>query len=115
MKSAKMLTSLLIILTITINFSPSAAALDYKYNMSYIYFGKSDSYAQLVNNTQNSVNEVSPDFFALDSNGNLVITSDASDSFTDAMHQKGVLVVPYLTHDWDRSKGVAALNNLDRL
>ncbi|MFB0920033.1 MAG: S-layer homology domain-containing protein, partial [Oscillospiraceae bacterium] len=29
--------------------------------------------------------------------------------------QKGVLVVPYLTNDWDRSKGVAALNNLDRL
>lgn len=106
---------LFIILTIALNFGLSAAALDYKYNMSYIYFGNADNYAQLVSNTQNSVNEVAPDYFSLNASGDLVITSDASSSFVLAMHQKGILVTPYLTNDWERTKGVAALNNLDKL
>ncbi|PKM74500.1 MAG: glycoside hydrolase [Firmicutes bacterium HGW-Firmicutes-16] len=115
MKFAKKYICMFIILAITLNFGLSAAALDYKYNMSYIYFGSAANYAKQVSNTQDSVNEVSPDYFSLNSSGNLVITSDASISFVQDMHQKGILVTPYLTNDWDRAKGVAALNNIDKL
>ena len=115
MKFAKKCACLFVILTIVLNFGLSATALDYKYNMSYLYFGSAGNFAQMVSNTQDSVNEVAPDYFSLDSNGNLVITADASSSFVQAMHQKDVLVTPYLTNDWDRTKGVAALNNLDKL
>ena len=115
MKTAKKLICLIIVLALAISSAPLAAALEYKFNMSYIYYGSSNGYPALVNNTQSSVNEVAPDYFTLDSNGNLVITSDASSSFVQTMHQKGVLVTPYLTNDWDRAKGVAALNNLNKL
>lgn len=115
MRILKKSICLIIILTLTLNFGISANAKDYKYNMSYIYYGNADYFAQQVSDTQNSMNEVSPDYFSLDSSGNLVITQDTSLSFVQNMHSGNVLVSPYLTNDWDQAKGIAALNNADKL
>jgi len=115
MKTVKKYICLIIILTMTLNYGLSASALDYKYNMSYIYYGNADYFAQQVSNTQGSLNEVAPDYFSLDTNGNLVATPDTSSSFVKNMHDGGVLVSPYLTNDWNQSKGIAALNNADKL
>ena len=115
MRTVKKYICLLIILTLALNYGLCANASDYKYNMSYIYYGNADYFAQQVDDTQGSMNEVSPDYFSLDASGNLVITADTSLSFVQNMHSGGVLVSPYLTNDWDQAKGIAALNNADKL
>ena len=86
MRSVKKYINLMIILTTALNFGLSANAQEYKFNMSYIYYGNADYYAQLVSNTQNSLNEVSPDYFSLNANGDLVLTPDFSASFIKNMH-----------------------------
>lgn len=92
-----------------------AGALDYKFNMSYIYFGDSADYAKLVSRTRNSLNEAAPAYFSLNALGELVLTPAVSTDFISQMHEKGISVVPYLTNDWVRDTGIAALKNMDRL
>lgn len=88
-----------------------AEAVDYRFNMSYIYFGNSSAYTQLVDASQQSLNEVSPNYFSLDLTGSLVITNAANRSFVDNMHTRGIRVVPYISNDWVRVTGIGALNN----
>lgn len=92
-----------------------AKAIDYKFNMSYIFFSDSSEYTDLVDNTQNSLNEVSPNYFSLNCDGSLVLTSSVSADFVNEMHRRGITVVPFLTNDWSRSIGKAALNNKEAL
>ncbi|NCB52715.1 MAG: glycoside hydrolase [Clostridia bacterium] len=106
---------LIIIVMAVTSGMPAGASWDYKYNMSYIYFGNSSDYTQLVDNTQNSLNEVAPNYFSLSTGGELVLTNAVSSSFVQQMHDEGILVVPYLSNDWDRDKGLAALGNMDAL
>lgn len=93
----------------------NADALDYKFNMTYIYFGNASAYTKLVDSTQNSLNEVAPNYFSLDTDGKLVITNAADISFVDDMHTRGISVVPYLTNDWNQQSGINALNNREIL
>jgi spore germination protein YaaH len=88
-----------------------AKAAEYKFNMSYIFFSDASEYTQLVDNTQDSLNEVSPNYFSLNDNGGLVLTSTVRADFVADMHNRGIKVVPFLTNDWSRSVGEAALNN----
>jgi len=92
-----------------------AEALDYKFNMTYIYFGSSANYTSLVDTTQGSLQEVAPNYFSLDADGGLVTTPAASRDFVREMHARGILVVPYLSNDWNREKGRAALRNRQSL
>jgi spore germination protein YaaH len=94
---------------------PSAEAAGYKFNMSYIYFGSVSDYTRLVDNTQNSLDEVAPNYFALKSDGSLVLTSAVSTAFVEDMHRRGIDVVPYLSNDWSRSVGRAALKSREKL
>lgn len=115
MKFAKKFISLIILMGLALNYGLSANALNYKFNMSYIYYGNADYFAQQVSNTRGALNEVAPDYFSLDASGNLVLTPHLSSNFVQNMHSAGVLVAPYLTNDWDQAKGKAALNNRDKL
>ena len=92
-----------------------AEAAEYRFNMSYIYFGNFTNYTKLVDSTQNSLGEVSPNYFGLDKNGDLALTASVSMDFINDMHERDVSVVPYLTNDWSRAVGKAALNNRDNL
>lgn len=44
-----------------------------------------------------------------------MLTSDISNEFIQKMHDNSIMVVPYLTNDWDQNKGIATLNNIDKL
>jgi spore germination protein YaaH len=89
----------------------SASAADYKFNMSYIYFGNSSGYTSLVDDAQSSLNEVAPNYFTLDASGGLTLTNAVSPSFINDMHARGVRVVPYISNEWNRQAGINALNN----
>ena len=95
--------------------STGTHAVGYRYNMSYIYFGDSSNYSQLVAHTDGSLNEVAPAYFTLNESGSLQFTPALSSRFIAEMQEAGILVVPFLTNDWDRGKGIAALNNREVL
>ena len=86
-----------------------------KFNMSYVYFGSSALYTDYVDSTGNSLNEISPNYFNIDKNGNLSLTSALNKKFIDDMHKRGVRVVPFISNHWDRSAGQAALNERKKL
>ena len=94
---------------------PTAQASAAKQNMTYIYFGDSSKYSQLVDGTQNSLDEVAPAYFSLDDDGGLTLTPAVSSSFIRRMHDEGISVVPYLSNNWDRGKGRAALARREEL
>ena len=75
-----------------------------KYNMTYLY-GAGD-YIALVDSTKNTLDEVSPSYFDVGSNGHLVINS-IDRNFVDTMHKKGIKVVPFFSNHWSRERGVA--------
>ncbi len=84
-------------------------------NMGYLYFGSPKDYTTIVNNTNNSLTTISPSYFDLDSNGDLVITPKLETSFINEMHKKGKKIVPFLSNHWDRAIGQKALKNKDKL
>ena len=84
---------------------------DYKFNMSYIYFGNTYEYINAVKRTKNSINEISPNYFELNLNGTLKITSKMDINFVNEMHKNDIVVVPFISNHWDRNLGRAALNN----
>jgi spore germination protein YaaH/AraC-like DNA-binding protein len=92
----------------------SISASEKKFNMSYIYFGNANAYISHVNDTRNSLNEISPNYFNLDMNGNLVLTA-IDINFINEMHSRDIKVVPFLSNHWDREKGRAALKNRAKL
>lgn len=83
-----------------------------KFNMSYLYGNY--NYTNLVKRTNNSLNEVSPSYFDLNSDGTLCLNA-VDESFVSEAHKMGVKVVPFLSNHWDRAKGRAALSNIEKL
>ena len=83
--------------------------------MSYIFFSDTANYTKMVDSAQNSLNEVSPNYFALKNDGSLALTSSISPAFVTDMHARGIAVVPFLTNDWSRVIGKLALNNRQTL
>lgn len=83
-----------------------------RFNMSYLY-GSYD-YISLVERTNGALNEVSPSYFDLKSDGTLSLNT-VDTNFVDAMHKKGITVVPFLSNHWDREKGKNALKNKETL
>ena len=94
--------------------TPTAAAR--RFSMSYVYFGSPSSYVERVDGTQGSLDEISPNYFNLNSDGTLDFTggSDVA-AFVEQMHQRGVRVVPFLSNHWDRELGRKALSNRKKL
>lgn len=98
-------------------------ALDYadsayrkkRFNMTYIYFGNSGRYTELADNTQNSLDDISPSYFDLEEDGSLKITAALNRNFISDMHERGIRVTPFLSNHWKRDKGINALNNREEL
>ena len=105
---------LFLIMAAALSLGATAAAAGYRFNMSYIYFGNSSGYTALVDATQDSLNEVAPNYFTLNETGELVVTGAYDRDFVDDMHARGIRVVPYLSNDWKHPEyAVAALKGLD--
>jgi spore germination protein YaaH len=99
----------------TVFFGQKAEAAEYRFNMSYIFFSDASDYTAMVDSAQNSLNEVSPNYFALTNDGSLALTATVSADFVSDMHSRGITVVPFLSNDWSRSVGKAALHNREQL
>lgn len=93
--------------------TPGAAAK--RFSMSYIYFGSPSAYEERVEQTRGSLDEISPNYFNLSSNGTLNFTGTGVSTFVEQMHQQGVRVVPFLSNHWDRTLGQKALANRKQL
>ena len=90
------------------------AAKGPRYAMSYIYFGSNASQLEYISLAQDTLAVISPSYFDLNADGSLK-QNYISESFVNAVHDKGIRVVPFLSNHWDRASGVNALNRLDQL
>jgi spore germination protein YaaH/cell wall-associated NlpC family hydrolase len=78
-------------------------------NVIYLYGGTSETYKQQLSITENQVGTVSPNYFNIDSNGNLI--SQVDRSFVDYVHQKGYKITPFISNHWDYELGAKAMEN----
>ena len=83
-----------------------------KFHMSYLY-GSYD-YISLVERTNGALNEVSPSYFDLNTDGSLKLNM-VDEALVATMHEKGITVVPFLSNHWDREVGRNALKNREKL
>lgn len=83
------------------------------FNMSYLFGG--NNYLAKVDSTNGAINEVSPSYFDINSDGSLKITYELKQEFIDQMHDRGVKVVPFLSNHWSRDLGRSALKNREKL
>ena len=56
-----------------------------RFSMSYLYFGNPSAYVQRVQQTQGSLNEISPNYFNLNADGSLNFTGSSISSFVSQM------------------------------
>ncbi len=109
MRREKVLRAVAVVLIICI-FAGYSTVVNAKYNMTYLY-GAGD-YIALVENTKDTLDEVSPSYFDVGSNGRLVINA-IDKNFVDAMHEKGIKVVPFFSNHWNRERGVAMFSQAE--
>lgn len=88
---------------------------EYKFNMSYVYFGDTAEYLTYVDSTRNSIDEISPSYFDINSDGSLKLTKATDAYFISEMHKRGIKVVPFLSNHWNRELGRKALQNRKQL
>lgn len=93
--------------------SPSSG----KESLTYLYAGTTVSYLKILDNANDAIKTVCVDYFDVNTNGSLLITpSDKIKwDFINEMHNRGILVTPFISNHWDREKGNAALNNREAL
>ena len=110
MKISKTLVILMLILNsmlFTYAFAENRVGLGFLY-------GSTES-INLIDRTKGAINHVSPTCFDLNDDGTLLITSNLTKAFVDKMHERGVIVTPFLSNHWARQKGQNAINNADVL
>lgn len=107
---------LIIIVILAVFFvSTEEGQADNKFNMTYLYFGDVNNQMKLVDQTNDSINVISPNYFNVNNDGSLEITSLLNTDFIRNMHNQNIKVVPFLSNHWDRDSGRAALLNRERL
>ncbi len=84
------------------------------FNMSYIYFGSPLAYSKAAERTNGTLDDISPSYFDLNSDGTLKLNGIDSDNI-ESMHDQGLKVTPFLSNHWDRNSGKAALQNREKL
>ena len=97
---------------IMIIFAGSVFAED-RVSLGYLY-GSTDN-IDLVDRTNGAINQIAPTCMDLDDRGNLDLTSNLTKKFVDEMHERGILVTPFLSNHWARQKGRKAIKNAEKL
>ncbi len=85
-----------------------------KYSMAYLYSGTPTQQIAYIDRTNGSLNNVSPSYFDINTDGTLKLNNISTDLINHA-HSQGIKVIPFLSNHWDRTAGINALNNLDNL
>jgi spore germination protein YaaH len=107
-------TSIALLLVLLSAVTAAAAPME-RFNMSYIYFGSPDAFFEKVDKAEQALSLISPTYFDIDQNGNLLISDKMNEKFVSQMHRRGIKVAPFLSNHWDREKGRAALRNSEAL
>ncbi|WP_202077494.1 S-layer homology domain-containing protein [Caldalkalibacillus salinus] len=112
----KLISAVIVILLVSTSVVVSNGhAEDSRFNMTYIHYPSTSAYVETVEQTQEALDVVSPNYFDISSEGELEITSKLDTSFIEEMHARGVKVVPFLSNHWDRTSGENALENMETL
>ena len=90
------------------------AALARDFVMTYLYGGTATTYQNYVERTGQILDEVAPDYFEIDSLGNLYLPK-ISRAFIIQMHKQNIRVVPFISNHWDRPLALKALDNTEAL
>ena len=85
-------------------------ANDNRYSMTYLSYGSYEKQLEYVAISNGGFSVISPSYFNLESDGSLTVEKVSPD-YVDAMHQKGVRIVPFLSNHWNRTAGSNALKN----
>lgn len=80
-------------------------------NMTYLYAGNTSLYGNYMDRSKESVNIVCPDYLEIFDTGDLKLLTKIDTVFVDAMHERGVKVIPFLSNHWNRELGRKALQN----
>lgn len=97
------------------SFPMKGSAHSANFNMSYLYFGNTESYLSQIDKTKGNLNLVSPSFFDIHPNGTLNVTNQFSEKLVSEVHKRNMKVVPFLSNHWDRELGRSALANRESL
>lgn len=99
------------------NSTGNAGTAESREILTYLYGGTSDYYLNLLSKTQNSIKTVSPDFFEISNEGNLLLASPdkLNASFIQNLHEQGIKVIPFITNHWNRTIGNISLDNRENL
>jgi spore germination protein YaaH len=97
--------------------TPPAPAESGRESLTYLYAGTPVSYVKIIDTANRSLKTICPDYFDVDSSGNLLITpsNKINRDFVAEMHGRGIKVTPFISNHWDREKGNAALDNAEAL
>lgn len=95
-------------------FAASAAEPEARYSMAYLYGGTVQQQLGYVERTGSSLQTVSPSYFDLNADGSLKL-NPVSTELVGRMHANGIKVVPFLSNHWDRTVGINALKDVDKL
>lgn len=71
-----------------------------RYTMTFLY--GNGNYISMIERTNDTLDEVSPSYFDINSSGGLILNNIDS-SFVSKVHEKGIKVVPFLSNHWDKS------------
>ncbi|HJV45710.1 MAG TPA: S-layer homology domain-containing protein [Bacillota bacterium] len=105
--------SLSLLFTITFFSASSYAESLNKRNMVYLYGSDSSVYEQELDKTLGMVGTIAPDYFHLTDDGNLISKIDPV--FVQDAKQKGYIVTPFISNDWNQSVAIKAMQNGDKL
>jgi len=93
-------------------FAGSVMAED-RVSLGFLY-GSTEN-LDLIDRTNGAINQVAPTCLDLDEKGNLDLTSNLTHTFVEKMHERGLIVTPFLSNHWARQKGRRAINNAEKL
>ena len=91
----------------------SAVASVNDIHMSYLYGGTTSTYIKNIDLTQGALNTATPLFYELNADGSLKSLIDKS--LIEALHSRGLKVVPFISNHFDRKLGQTAMNNREKL
>lgn len=80
-------------------------------SITYLFAGNTTTYIKNVERTGTNLKTVCPDYFEINSDGTLKNTIKVDSLFVQTMHTKNIKVTPYLSNNWDRVLGRAAVAN----
>lgn len=103
---------IIMILILILLFSSVCFARE-RVSLGFIYSASNE--VELVTRTNGAINQISPMYFDISANGNLIVSSAVDKEFILNMNEMGIKIIPVLSNHWNRNKGRAALKNAEKL